>query len=848
MSQESQFKKALKDLLSNSNLETSIKFFRSNEAFMDHFLNEIILIESRLFRLNRDRFKGKLTNQEYQSECNKITSDLIDVIDSLNVKNIPSSLLNEVLSLSNNANPIFLQNKFLSIIPEFSPDEILERDEILRQIHHNINSSNRPVILSGILGIGKSTLARSYLFHPEYQNDFVKIAWVNNTGNLYENFVFTFKRQLNEIGVIFDATYDAKENAKQLIFKLNSLLPTNLLVFDNVNQIDQLYLLMELIEGLNWKVLITSRTKPSDFPVVIVKELSPTQAKNLFYFHFSREKDDSNLNKILQHINYHTLLTELIAKACENNKLLNLSMVVELLNKEGIKSKRLQSNVFTGSHGKSYGHFDDAKLFSYITSAIFDQAELSILEKQYLRYFSLLPSKDIRLESLITLFQIDEVNEVEFFDTIRRLEQQGWVQSSSDTYRMHHLVQTLIQEKLNPTFQNCEKLILSLVEILKTEERINFLPFIEQILGVINPSNEVIGFLMFACSELLFILGSYQNALTWALKAKEVYQELSKDRDQRCKIDVLVSLCYRNLNDIDLALKYGLSVSKFLESKTTPTSISLANAYGNLATCYLLRDEEKDIDRSFEYGRKALEIHELYEDDPNLKGHSYNMISVILQRQKKYEKALYYGWKAYKAYATDLSKINIDLPLSLINIAINYQYLDMIEEARKYGEEAVNKMNLMIDNKILHPKHPYLANAYYNLAIILKKQNRLDKALRLSEKASNIYLFQYGKDNLETAKTYNLLGEIYLLKKNIGNAKKFIEAALNIRESLIGSNELSVDLADSYHNMAVISKFEKNNDAANFYISRAIKIRSKILGNDSHELLASTILKESLPL
>ena len=88
----------------------------------------------------------------------------------------------------------------------------------------------------------------------------------------------------------------------------------NLLVIDNANDSEDILNNKNTIESFGWKVLFTSRSKPSGTTIIPVEELDPDDARELFCRFYKREIDDEVLTKLLAHIEYHTLLTRASGK------------------------------------------------------------------------------------------------------------------------------------------------------------------------------------------------------------------------------------------------------------------------------------------------------------------------------------------------------------------------------------------------------------------------------------------------------------------------------------------------------------------------------------------------------
>src|SRR5579862_3171289 len=61
-------------------------------------------------------------------------------------------------------------------LPRIDPDEIVGREEELVQLHENLHTGKKVVVVNGVGGIGKTTLARAYV--TRYYEEYKHVAWI----------------------------------------------------------------------------------------------------------------------------------------------------------------------------------------------------------------------------------------------------------------------------------------------------------------------------------------------------------------------------------------------------------------------------------------------------------------------------------------------------------------------------------------------------------------------------------------------------------------------------------------------------------------------------------------------
>lgn len=205
-------------------------------------------------------------------------------------------------------------------IPKLRPDQIIGRENDLTDLHQRLFDNKQVVLMNGMGGIGKTTLAQVYL--TKYYEDYQHVAWIElnpeseslefdfiNAEGLLER--FNIKKQDRTPQELFTALIAAIREIKT---------KPNLLVLDNASQ--RLAPYYEFLPTQpNWHVLVTSRQEIPNFDKKELDFLSEAEAIALFKKHYTLPQLQGDfLKKLVADLEYHTLTIEILAKTAQDQR------------------------------------------------------------------------------------------------------------------------------------------------------------------------------------------------------------------------------------------------------------------------------------------------------------------------------------------------------------------------------------------------------------------------------------------------------------------------------------------------------------------------------------------------
>ncbi len=703
----------------------------------------------------------------------------------------PENILNKHFADTSAANA----PHFLTTTPP-RPEFFIGRDEILNQIASQLNDQQPLMLINGVGGIGKSSIALEFANNPQYNAPYTHIAWFVVRDNLLNDFVSAFYR-LTPL-----SSKTTNEQAAEIINHLKTnYTGTNLLIIDNANNADDLEQHYDLLRSVQWAMLITSRANPASYETMRLDELSPEFAKRLFLNHYLRNQKNANLqdfenladlSNLLKFINYHTLLTELLAKT-GNQKPLSIPEIYEMVRRTDLKNPKLQAKINAGQHATLNELERQTALHQYIMK-LFEPEKLSEQEQTILRQFSLLPSEEIPVEHLYKMFCKTENEQTEFETTVENLQQSGWLvqnkqftpQKVTVTYKLHNLVQRVMLEKLKPNAVNCESLVLSLKDIFKHEHlTISHLytAYADSVVSLLNDNDFSLGALCVYLSDTYATLGQLPTALESIEKAEKIFESIG-EKENLVVCIVKIGNIYENLGNIDKATEYRKLEIKYYEDfcEGNPNSEKfkdyLARAYCRFG---ILQESIGEIDLALEnYKKYNNSENELYaKSNSNITyktelAVSYSKLGEVYSSLGKLDLALE-NYQEYHRLRKELYEQNPKNESLKNGLAISYSRLGNVYSSLgklDLAFENYEKFNgLMKELRNENSKNEKIKNdlaiSYSNLGDVYSSLGKLDLALENYENMTVLFreLYEQNPKNERLknglAASYGKLGEVY---------------------------------------------------------------------------------------
>lgn len=546
------------------------------------------LSDSAITLCNRILYKGLSFSQKnrYQS-IDELKSEIIDLY-KLCVKH-PYSLRSNV---------------DYSVIPTYFSGRAFELENIEKSIQRNGN-----VVLYGIGGTGKTTLALKYAF--DNSDKYKRIIVLNVVDSLINSFADDHSFHIYGME---RASKESLENYyKRKLGVLGDIVDdSTLIILDGVENINDP---ISDFLALSCSTIITTRNDFSSlgFPCVEVNSLDQKEAIELFKSLIPQSKQSEDyMYALLELVGYHTLTIELLARLIQSS---SVSMQ-DLFSKLSIEHTSGLTDIKIVNRRNSKISFDSVT--NHI-QRLFEFSSLHNSKKITLFKLSVFDRISVQKSVIISFCQDNSNAENE----LNHLALLGWIKISpqNNTVSIHPIIADVldVQRKKEGVFFDdfIQKCNLWLTPGFRISQEIQSMKLLlqENILRRYSfASKEYEFFFLSHTAELLREAGMVAEALEIFLQAMTLYDnntDIIKNEAAGTLANNTGLLYLEDLNDAKNALDYFEAAEELLQDSITDESI-LSTLYGNISFCCSRLDMHS---QAIEYANKAYLIAEHISDE-----------------------------------------------------------------------------------------------------------------------------------------------------------------------------------------------------------------------------------------
>lgn len=332
-------------------------------------------------------------------------------------------------------------------------------------------------------------------------------------------------------------------------------------------------------------------------------------------------------------------------------------------------------------------------------------------------------------------------------------------------------------------------------------------------------------------SDAYIYLDDYNKALQWAKGGLQLIQNsFPADSEEMAEAFVNMASCYLNAEKWNDAEKYCQKALKIFEKKGKKYDIKLITLWTYIAKIYT---EKRNFDEAIIIYDKNIEIILEKSNESNFDLLiAYNNLGRVYQEKGQVSKALQYFKKSKELGDKYHSGNVLTQVFNLNNIANVYHRMGDLENAKKCLLEAKKDCKHFIGEKNAATSH-----IYHNLAALYSDLGQYSLAEKNYLKAMEIRKTVLGERNSSLASTYFELAILYAMKgtrNDLIKAYTYAKKSLDIRIEIYGM--WHDETAESYDTLARICYFTAQFEMAREYIQSAHKIYIKLYGKNSKKV------------
>jgi class 3 adenylate cyclase/tetratricopeptide (TPR) repeat protein len=711
------------------------------------------------------------------------------------------------------------------------------RDEELATIQAALKSDGAIVVVHGLGGLGKSSIAREYGWRN--RKHYSVVWWL---GAQTEDGIIDGLLRLGKMFVQgLDQLADRRVAAERVI---NSLLggfdKPVLLVFDNLEDEG---LMRTWLPRTGARALATSRdTAWSADVTAIPLQIWTLEIAVEYLARASGRTDlsDDDARAIAQAVGALPLALAHAAASLRSARMITPQRYLERINERlhdaprGAEYPRSVFATFSTAIAQAEQQAAGAAAVLCFAASFAPDAIPDELFRQPIENYagglqlSLSGGVTLDLRSVIA----DEMHVDEALGALDRLSLLSFAQTSQ-TYSMHRLVQLAAQDLEGKDGTWCECAV-SVADIAFPDKiDVATWPQCERLFvharaaldGLANDSAFLPGGrLAFRCACYLRERGEYATAELVAKRGLAIQERaLGSDHPDVARSLNNLGIVYWQQGRYSEAESLHLRELAIGETALAPGHPELARTLNNLANVY---HDQARYEESESLHARALAIWEtaLGPDHP-LVAIGLNNLANLYHDQARYadEEPLHLRALAIRENAH--GQDDAQIAYSLTNLALLYQ-----EQGRYAEAEPLNLRSLAVREKALGPDHSHVAMSLNVLALMCASQGRYAEAERHHLRALAIREKAFGPDRPDVAQTLNNLADLYCLQGRYAEADPLLERALSIREKTLVPDH--VDIAETLNAIANVYRCQGRYGEAEPLLLRVLAIREKSLGPD----------------
>lgn len=710
---------------------------------------------------------------------------------------------------------------------------LVGREAIKKEVLGMLEGRGRTALVSGLGGIGKTAVMQWVCNDLKEEGRYV--AWIDCGDSIREDLLVLG----DALGVPVEepgATY------KMIIRALKDRLYGLLYLFLDGLTEDLGREELGDLNSLNAHIMATSRKMNDAFPAIELRELEDIQAVTMFFRYYNGDTDrryEGAARAIVNSVNRHTLLIELLAKAAKRSG-----------GTLGDFNARLEAEgVYDVFKRKLETAHDGNTTIEDCVIRLYEASHLSEAQKHILRLFSIFtPEKEI-------YYKVAEWADLDM-DAMDELVVLAWIERSGveNNYKIHQIIRdSLARQMMNRDDElEIEKYGSLIVRVTDTDSYMSkclehkrirehlvlasdVAAYLEiRIKSILlqnvrqDENNQLIdntSVLFHSISKVYIHLGEYNKSLSYLKKALFIIENIPEIHYlRRVLIYNDIGWTYHRLGYYKEALQNYKRAIDMLNHDLIMDQAYRATIFNNVALVYsrlgnyglaMKYYEDARLIREAQFGTEHLYTAE-----------TYYYLAWLHLRYGNYKYALQYSWKTLCIRQQNLGNEHPDTAAAYHNFAQVLSGYGLYNKAIAYFEKAIT-----IREKVLGDEHPYTATSYHHIAWGFWKRNDKDdykQALKYLKRALQIRERMLGENHPDTAETYDHIAWLFFHQRDYKNATIYFEKALEIRKNVLGIEHPYT--AETYYHIAWLFLYKGQYQKSLYYYNTALSIIETTFG------------------
>ena len=705
--------------------------------------------------------------------------------------------------------------------------EFVGRDAECTQIGDLLAAGQKPVILWGFGGMGKTELAIEYSrrYRESGQGN---VFFVRFAGSFRDTLIGPVADAFSGYSKLDPATQKPKppeQVLREVLQMLGEYGRDDLLIIDNVDHPSQDFDYLTAEESykkllaLPIRLLLTTRTEQeSQVQVGVLAKEELRAIIRRFY-----TAPDEVLDALIDAVNGHTLAVELMARMLKADRRMTADTLLERLNTVGGLNREKDVRISSQKDRTRAGFGEKERIYEHLR-ILFDCSSLDSSEQMLLRHGFLIP--DMGMDSSLFL----DCEPGDAAEPLDKLIELGWLQESQGETRiltMHPLVREVVWGELKPDEENCEAFLDALWHQYDPNSAYSA-PKLEQMAEAFARAAEILPLepteqaILWNRSGYLFgEFGDYPKQLEFHEKALAIREKvLPPDHPDLAVSYTNVGEAWGDIGNYHKELTFNQMALAIRENAIPPDYSGMSANYNYIGCAWgKLGDYHKELD--FFQESLLILINTRSHDHPDLVS-TCNKLSNTFKNLKSLRTKLELYQKLLLIAEDLLLPNHPDLSINYNSIGYIWGTLGELHKKLEVYQKA-----LSLREKLLPANHPDLAACYNNIGCAMGELGDPHQELTFYQKALDIWEDVLPPSHPNLAIIYSNISCAWAELKDTRKELIFLQKTLDIQEKILSPN--SPLLAITYNNVACAFVDLEDYDEALKWNLKAFHIRQNVL-------------------